>query len=65
MADIDGSGMRHVMREAIRIATTGTRGFHVAYSPTATEMPGWIEGAGGMTVRETHQAMEAIAPVAA
>ena len=61
MADIDASGMRDVMREAIRIATTGTRGFHVSYSPTATEIPGWAEGSGGMTVRETHQAMEAIA----
>jgi arginase family enzyme len=24
-------------------------------------MPGWAEGSGGMTVRETHQAMETIA----
>jgi arginase family enzyme len=61
MAEIDGSGMRDVMREAIRIASSGTRGFHVSYSPTATEMPGWAPGSGGMTVRETHQAMEAIA----
>ena len=61
MSEIDASGMRDVMREAIRIATTGTRGFHVSYSPTATEIPGWAEGSGGMTVRETHQAMEAIA----
>jgi arginase family enzyme len=61
MAEIDGSGMRDVMREAIRVATVGTRGFHVSYSPTATEIPGWAEGSGGMTVRETHQAMEAIA----
>ena len=59
MADIDALGMRDVMREAMRIATTGTAGFHVSYSPTATEVPGWAEGAGGMTVRETHQAMEA------
>jgi len=61
MAEIDGSGMRDVMRDAIRIASSGTRGFHVSYSPTATEMPGWAPGAGGMTVRETHQAMEAVA----
>ena len=27
----------------------------------ATEIPGWADGAGGMTVRETHQAMELIA----
>lgn len=61
MAEIDASGMRHVMREAIRIASSGTSGFHVSYSPTATEMPGWPGGSGGMTVRETHQAMEAVA----
>jgi len=61
MTDVDAMGMRDVMREAIRIVTTGTRGFHVSYSPTATEMPGWAEGSGGITVRETHQAMEAIA----
>lgn len=61
MAEIDGSGMRDVMREAIRIASSGTRGFHVSYSPTVTEMPGWAPGSGGITVRETHQAMEAIA----
>ncbi|MBT1155790.1 alanine racemase [Aminobacter anthyllidis] len=61
MAEIDGSGTREVMREAIRIASAGTVGFHVSYSPSATEMPGWAGGSGGMTVRETHQAMEAIA----
>lgn len=61
MADIDAMGMRQVMREAVRIATTGTAGFHVGYSPTATEIPGWADGSGGMTVRETHQAMELIA----
>jgi arginase family enzyme len=52
--------MRDVVREAIRIASSHTRGLHVSYSPTATEMPGWVPGSGGMTVRETHQAMEAI-----
>jgi predicted amino acid racemase len=61
MAEVDGSGMREVMREAIRIASSGTVGFHVSYSPSATEIPGWVIGSGGMTVRETHQAMEAIA----
>lgn len=61
MAEIDASGMRDVMREALRIATTGTRGFHVSYSPSVTEIPGWADGSGGITVRETHQAMEAIA----
>jgi predicted amino acid racemase/arginase family enzyme len=61
MADIDAMSMRDVMREAIRIVTTGTLGFHVSYSPNATEIPGWPGGSGGITVRETHQAMEAIA----
>lgn len=61
MADIDTLGMREVMREAVRIARSGTVGFHVSYSPSTTEMPGWAEGSGGMTVRETHQAMELIA----
>lgn len=61
MAEIDASGMRDVMREAIRTASSGTLGFHVSYSPTATEMAGWADGIGGITVRETHQAMEAIA----
>jgi arginase family enzyme len=61
IADIDAMGMREVMREAIRVATTGTRGFHVSYSPAVTEMPGWADGSGGITVRETHQAMETIA----
>jgi arginase family enzyme len=30
MAEIDGSGMRDVTRDAIRIASSGTRGFHVS-----------------------------------
>ena len=65
MTDIDAMGMRDLMHEAIRIATSGTQGFHVSYSPTATEFAGWAAGSGGLTVRETHQAMEAIAsPVA-
>ena len=61
MVEIDATGIREVMREAIRIAGAGTRGFHVSYSPTVTEIPGNIEGSGGITVRETHQVMEAIA----
>jgi len=61
MSEIDASGMREIMRQAIRIASAGTVGFHVSYSPTVTDMPGWAAGSGGITVRETHQAMEAIA----
>ena len=61
IADIDARGMRDVMRQAIRVASAGTHGFHVSYSPAVTDMPGWADGSGGITVRETHQAMEAIA----
>jgi ornithine racemase len=60
IVDIDAQGIREVMREAIRIASAGTEGYHVSYSPAVTDMPGWPDGSGGMTVRETHQAMEAI-----
>jgi predicted amino acid racemase len=61
MVDIDARGMRDVMREAVKIARAGTRGYHVTYAPEATDMRGWDDGTGGLTVRETHQAMEAIA----
>jgi predicted amino acid racemase/arginase family enzyme len=61
MVDIDARGMRDVMREAVKIARAGTLGYHVAYAPEATDMRGWDDGTGGLTVRETHQAMEAIA----
>lgn len=58
MAEIDAVGLRQAMREAIAIASAGTRGFHLCYSPTATDMSGWSGGIGGITVRETHSAME-------
>jgi predicted amino acid racemase/arginase family enzyme len=61
MVEIDTTGIREVMREAIRIASAGTRGIHVSYSPTVTEFPDSAEGSGGVTVRETHQVMEALA----
>ncbi|RVD31129.1 alanine racemase [Mesorhizobium sp. M4B.F.Ca.ET.017.02.2.1] len=61
MTDIDATGMGEVMREAIHIASSGTQGFHVAYAPEVTEFAGWAAGSGGLTVRETHQAMEAVA----
>jgi predicted amino acid racemase len=61
MVDIDARGMRDVMREAIRIASAGTQGFHVHYAPEVTDLRNWDDGTGGLTVRETHQAMEAIA----
>lgn len=58
MMEIDAVGLRQAMREAIAIARAGTEGFHLSYSPTATDMPGWTQGIGGITVRETHSAME-------
>ncbi|MCB1445003.1 MAG: alanine racemase [Rhizobiaceae bacterium] len=58
MSEIDAVGLRQAMREAIAIASAGTRGFHLCYSPTATDMSGWSGGIGGITVRETHSAME-------
>jgi predicted amino acid racemase len=61
MVDIDAIGIREVMREAIRIAGAGTKGIHVSYSPAATEIPGEMDGAGGITARETYQIMEALA----
>ena len=61
MADIDALGIREVIRQSLRIALAGTRGFYVSYSPTVTDLPGTAFGSGGMTIRETHQAMEAIA----
>lgn len=61
MAEIDTVGIRHVMREALKVVAAGTRGFHVAYSPGVTDMAGWMQGIGGITVRETHQVMEMLA----
>lgn len=61
MVDIDARGMRDVMREAIHTARAGTQGFHVHYSPEVSDLRNWDDGTGGLTVRETHQAMEAIA----
>jgi predicted amino acid racemase/arginase family enzyme len=61
MVDIDALGIRDVMRQALRIAMAGTRGFLVSYSPRVTDLPGTAFGSGGITVRETHQAMEMIA----
>jgi predicted amino acid racemase/arginase family enzyme len=61
IVDIDARGIRDVMNQAIRIARAGTQGYHVFYSPDVTDLRSWPEGNGGLTVRETHQAMEAIA----
>ena len=61
MTDIDALGIREVMRQALHAATSGTRGLYVSYSPAVTDLPGVEGGAGGITIRETHQAMESIA----
>jgi predicted amino acid racemase/arginase family enzyme len=61
MVDVDALGIRDVMRQALRIATAGTRGFFVSYSPRVSDLPGTTFGSGGITVRETHQTMEMIA----
>jgi arginase family enzyme len=56
--DIDALGIREVMRQALRIALAGTRGLYVSYCPAVTEIPAIAAGSGGITLRETHQAME-------
>jgi ornithine racemase len=61
IADIDALGIREVMRQALRAALAGTTGLYVSYSPAVTDIPGTITGSGGITLRETHQAMEIIA----
>jgi predicted amino acid racemase/arginase family enzyme len=61
IADIDALGIREVMRQALRIVLAGTRGFYVSYGPAVTDIPGFADGSGGITLRETHQAMEIIA----
>jgi arginase family enzyme len=61
IADIDALGIREVMRQALQAAMAGTRGLYVSYCPTVTDIPGAAGGSGGITLRETHQAMEIIA----
>jgi predicted amino acid racemase len=61
IADIDALGIREVMRQALQAAMAGTRGFYVSYCPAVTDIPGIVGGSGGITLRETHQAMEIIA----
>ena len=61
IVEVDALGIAEVMRRALRIATNGTEGFIVSYHTSATDIPGRSEGANGLSARETHQAMEAIA----
>jgi arginase len=62
MRDIDERGLRTVMENAIRIATTGTAGFHLSFDMDAVD-PAYAPGVGtpvrgGATYREAHLAME-------
>lgn len=60
MDEIDAIGIRETVRRAVAVAASGTRAVLACYSPTATEIPGWAFGSGGLTIRETHQMMEAL-----
>lgn len=64
MRDIDELGLRKVMEDAIRIATTGTAGFHCSMDVDWLD-PSIAPGvgtpvAGGGTYREGHLAMEMV-----
>ncbi len=65
MRDVDERGMRHVMEDAIRRATSGTAGIHVSFDLDAMdpdEAPGvGTPSAGGLSYREAHLAMEMLA----
>ncbi len=64
MRDIDERGLRHVMEEALEIATRGTAGFHLSFDMDVLdpdEAPGvGTPVRGGITYREAHLAMETI-----
>jgi arginase len=65
MRDIDERGMRTVMEEAIKRATTGTAGVHVSFDLDAMD-PDYAPGVGtpspgGLSYREAHLAMEMLA----
>lgn len=65
MRDIDERGMRSVMEEAIKRATTGTAGVHVSFDVDGID-PDFAPGVGtpspgGLSYREAHLAMEMLA----
>jgi arginase len=64
MRDIDERGLGPVIDEAIRVATSGTAGFHLSLDMDAVdpqEAPGvGTPVRGGITYREAHLAMETI-----
>jgi arginase len=62
MRDIDERGMRTVMEEAIKRASTGTAGIHVSFDIDGID-PDFAPGVGtpspgGISYREAHLAME-------
>jgi arginase len=65
MRDIDERGMRTVMEEAIKRATSGTAGIHVSFDLDGVDpehAPGvGTPSPGGMSYREAHLAMEMLA----
>jgi len=65
MRDVDERGMRSVMEEAIKRATTGTAGVHVSFDLDGID-PDFAPGVGtpspgGLSYREAHLAMEMLA----
>lgn len=69
MRDVDERGMRAVMEEAIKRASTGTAGIHVSFDMDGID-PEHAPGvgtpvAGGLSFREAHLAMEMLADTGA
>ena len=65
MRDVDERGMRAVVEEAIKRATTGTAGIHVSFDLDVMD-PDYAPGVGtpspgGLSYREAHLAMEMLA----
>lgn len=60
-ADVGTAGIGAAMAEALRVAGSGTRGYHVCYATEATAFAGWPHGAGGLSPHATRDAMAAIA----
>ena len=65
MRDIDERGMRTVMEQAVKRASTGTAGFHVSFDMDGMD-PDFAPGVGtpvpgGISYREAHLAMEMLA----
>jgi arginase len=65
MRDVDERGMKHVMEDAIRRASSGTGGIHVSFDLDVMdpdEAPGVGTAVpGGLSYREAHLAMEMLA----